>query len=136
MLIVVDSNIIFASLIKDSFTRKILISSEIDFVVPEWVHAELREHFTEIAKKSGLRADEVEHFAEEIFQVVQTVPKDEYEDFLPEAVEIMKDIDRDDAPVLALAMALHADGVWTRDKDFERQVRVRVVRAEELIEML
>ena len=89
MLVVVDSNIIFASLIKDSFTRKILISAEIDFVVPEWVHVELREHFAEVAKKSGLRADEVEHFAEEIFQVVQNVPKEEYEDFLPEAVDIM-----------------------------------------------
>jgi predicted nucleic acid-binding protein len=133
---VVDSNIIFASLIKDSFTRKILISSEIDFVVPEWVHAELRGHIMEITKKSGLRADEVEHFAEEIFQVVQTVPKEEYEDFLPEALEIMKDIDRDDAPVLALAMALRADGVWTRDKDFDRQSRVRVVRTDELLDQI
>jgi len=99
--IVVDSNIIFASLIKKSTTRMILASTDIDFIVPEWVHSELREHIGELAGKAGVPEEEMERFIDEIFQIVHTVPLDEYKSFLVEALEIMSEIDPDDAPFLA-----------------------------------
>lgn len=133
MLVVVDTNIIVASLIKKYATRKLLISSNIDFVVPEWVHSEIREHIAEIAAKAKVQISELEHFVEEIFQVVQTVPFDEYEDCLSEALDIMKDIDRDDAPFLAVAIAVGADAIWSNDRDFESQTRIPVLRTEDLL---
>ena len=42
MLLVVDTNIIISSLIKDSKTREILLSADIQFITPEWVHAEIK----------------------------------------------------------------------------------------------
>ena len=41
MLLVVDTNIIISSLIKDSVTREFLLTTDIIFVAPEWVHAEI-----------------------------------------------------------------------------------------------
>ena len=37
MLLVEDTNIIISCLIKDSKTREILMTANVDFVVPEWV---------------------------------------------------------------------------------------------------
>jgi predicted nucleic acid-binding protein len=135
LLVVVDSNIIFASLIKNSATRTILTSSDIDFVVPEWVHSELREHAGEISRKAGVSEEEMESFIEEIFHVVQTVPLDEYEDRLDEALETMSGIDRDDAPFVAVALATSADAIWTNDAHFSRQNRVRIVSTREIVEI-
>lgn len=131
-----DSNIIFAGLIKKSTTRMILASTDIEFIVPEWVHTELREHVGELARKSHLSEDELEHFIDEIFQIVHTVPLDEYEGFLAEALEIMSEIDPDDAPFLAVALATGADAIWTNDGHFLEQDRVKVVSTRDLVKML
>ena len=136
MPIVVDSNIIFASLIKKSTTRVILASSDIDFIVPEWVHSELREHIGELARKACVSEDEFEHFIEEIFQIVHTVPLDEYKGFLAKALEIMSDIDPDDAPFLAVALATGADAIWTNDAHFLKQERVKVMSTRDMMMML
>ena len=129
-----DSNIIFASLIKNSTTRKILARLDIDYIVPEWVHSELREHIAELSGKAGISQEDMETFVEETFQIVQTVPLEEYECYLAEALEIMADIDPDDAPFLALALATGADAIWTNDAHFSRQNRVRVLATRELVE--
>ena len=55
---------------------------------------------------------------------------------LPRAEEIMKDIDPDDAPFLALALSFHNDGIWSNDKDFERQSVVRVWKTHELLTLM
>lgn len=136
MSIVVDSNIIFASLIKKSTTRMILASTDIDFIVPEWVHSELREHIGELARKAHLSEAELERFIDEIFQIVHTLPLDEYEGFLPEALEIMGEIDPDDAPFLAVALATDADAIWTNDAHFLEQDRVKVMSTRDMMKML
>ena len=53
-----------------------------------------------------------------------------------QANEIMKDIDPDDAPFLALALSFDNDGIWTNDKDFERQSVVRVWKTHELLTLM
>ena len=136
MPIVVDSNIIFASLIKKSTTRMILASTDIDFIVPEWVHSELREHIGKLALKAGVSEEEMERFIEEIFEILHTVPLEEYKDFLAEALEIMSEIDPDDAPFLAVALATGADAIWTNDAHLLEQDRVKVVSTRDLMKML
>ncbi len=44
MTIVVDSNRIIAALLKDSTTRSILFNNNFEFIAPEFVKNELKEH--------------------------------------------------------------------------------------------
>lgn len=132
MLLVVDTNIIVSSLIKGSVTREILLSADILFVVPEWVHIEVKKHQELIAQKAGINQDELIQFTEEIFQVVKTIPFSKYKSHIDEGVNIIGDIDKDDAPFIAIALALDADGIWTNDKDFEKQNVVKVWKTKDL----
>ena len=134
MLLVVDTNIIISSLIKGSVTREILLSADISFVVPEWVHTEIKKHQKLITKKAGIDQDELDTFTEELFQVVQTIPFDKYKSYIEKGLNVMDDIDKDDAPFVAIALALGADGIWTNDKDFEKQDVIKIWKTKDLIE--
>ena len=136
MLLIVDTNIIISCLIKDSKTREILMTANIDFAVPEWVHSEIRKHMKLIAKKADVSVIELEHFMEELFQGVHTTPFEEYQANIDEAHKLIGEVDKDDVPFIALALALHADAIWTNDKDFDEQFQVAVLKTHELLEML
>ena len=134
MLLVIDTNIVVSSIIKDSVTREILLSADILFVVPEWVHTEISKHRELIARKAGIDQAELDQFTEEIFQVVQTIPFSQYESYIDKGLNVIGDVDKDDAPFIALALSLDADGIWTNDKDFEKQDTVNVWKTKDLAE--
>ena len=53
-----------------------------------------------------------------------------------EAEQIMKDIDVKDSIFIALALSTPNDDIWSEDKHFKRQEKVRVWKTEELMERL
>ena len=135
MLLVVDTNIIMSSLIKDSVTREFLLTTDIIFVAPEWVHAEIEKHRELISRKAGINQDELNRFINEIFQVVQTIPFSKYKSHINEAQDIMVKIDKDDAPFIALVLALDADGILTNDRDYEKQNVVMVWKTADILKI-
>ncbi len=62
MRIVVDTNILISSLIKDSITREILLLPYMDFYLPEFALEEVEAHKIKISKLSGLSPDEIDFF--------------------------------------------------------------------------
>jgi predicted nucleic acid-binding protein len=136
MLLVVDTNIIISSIIKDSTTREILLSADIKYITPEWVLTEIKKLSDYIAKTAGITKDELTQFMDEIFEVVIAIPLDEYKSCMKEGLKIMGKVDKDDAPFIALALALKTDGIWSNDKDFEKQGKVRILKTEDLVKML
>jgi len=48
MRLVVDTSIIFAAILRDSTTRRILLSGPIEFLTLEYCFEEIREHLNEI----------------------------------------------------------------------------------------
>lgn len=136
MLLVVDTNIIISSLIKDSATREILLSADIQFITPEWVNVEIKKYQDYIAKKASVSKDELNQFADEIFKVVQTIPFDKYKSHIKKGLKAIGKIDKDDAPFIALAIAYDTQGIWSNDKDFEKQDVVGVWKTKDLIEKL
>jgi predicted nucleic acid-binding protein len=66
-----------------------------------------------------------------------TITADEtFAHYLERAEEIMKEIDLDDAPFIALALSFPNDGIWSNDKDLDGQSVVRVWKTHELYELL
>ena len=55
MKIVIDANILFASLIKEGYTRTILLNEKLSFYVPIYIIEEFLEHIEEIEQKTKVK---------------------------------------------------------------------------------
>lgn len=58
MKIVLDSNILFSALIKDSITRRIILECDSIFLFPSFIFEEMEKHKKELLKKSKMEEKE------------------------------------------------------------------------------
>lgn len=120
MKLVVDSNIVFAALLRDSTTRSLLIDPPADLIAPETMLSEIRRHRDEIVERSGLSGDEFDLLLTLVTEDIEVVPREAYDDAMIVARERIGDRDLGDVPFLALSLAVDADGIWTENvADFE-----------------
>ena len=130
MQLVVDANILFAALIKDGATIEILVNSSGRLFAPEFVLEEFREHEKEILKKTKRTPEEFESIFESLNEMINVIPKEEYQEMLAAAEKIAPD--PDDVPYLALALKLGIP-IWSNDKELKGQKRVKVYNTKELM---
>ena len=131
MIIVIDTNILISALIRDSLTRRIIIGSGMNFVYPEISLHELRKYKEMILEKSGLTADEFNRLFEGILDYIVIVPTEVIREHLKEAKYIMLDIDPKDVVFVAAALSFENPVIWSDDKDFERQDRIKIVKTKQ-----
>ena len=115
--LVVDSNVVFSSLIKGKksrILRKIIFfSSAVELIAPEELLIEMQKHFEKF------NFEEVEECLYILFTQISIIPREFYKDKIPEAYEIAKNFDEKDASFIALSLKLNAP-VWTGDKEMIR----------------
>jgi predicted nucleic acid-binding protein len=136
MRLVIDTNIIFSALIKDSITRRILLISKYDFFIPEYVFIEIQRHSNEIMKKSGYDQDDFDTMLDTLISNVNVIPTEEFKEYIPKAFKIMKDIDEDDTSFLALALMIKGDGIWSNDPHFDKQNDIKVWKTKDIVKIL
>ena len=132
MIVVIDTNVIISALIKDSLTRKVIIESGLNFVYPEISLHELRKHKKTIIDKSGLPGKDIEKLLDKLLEYVVLIPTEAVKSHLGEARSIMYKIDPNDVVFIAAALAFRSSLIWSDDKDFERQKRVRVAKTRDI----
>ena len=133
MRLVVDTNRIISALIKDGHTRAIICSPDHDFYTLEYVIEEVEKYMDYIVKKSKITRRGVDLLFTLFMQNVSVVTNAVVKTKLGKSIDIMKDIDVNDAPILACALAISNDGIWTEDKHFDKQDLVKVWRTKDLI---
>lgn len=136
MRITVDTNVIFAAILRDSTARRILQSDNIRFNMPQNGVAEIRKYEKEILQKAGYTKEEFESILGLVLENVELVPVETFKQRKTEADRIMKGIDRMDSVFVAACLATGSDGIWSFDRHFERQSTIRVFKIEELLEMV
>lgn len=134
MRLIVDTNRIIAALIKDGQARAIMNSGLIEFYTLDYVTEEVNKYRDEILKKSKL--DNIDFLLSFVMQNVSIIPEETITPKIEEAINIMKSIDINDSPILACALAIPNDGIWTEDKHFKRQKKVRVWKTEQLLDYI
>jgi predicted nucleic acid-binding protein len=136
MILVIDTNRIIAALIKDSASRKIIYSDKFLLLTPKFTLEELKGNRKEILTKTRLSGTAFESLLSIIMSNLYVVDDSIIKYKLEEAKRIMDKIDKNDTPFIALALAIANDGIWTDDKHFERQNRIKVWKTSDLIRFI
>ena len=124
MRLVVDANVLFASLIKNNLTRVIMLKRPFSLYSPSYVVEELFEHLDELVVKTNVNSRILKGKIKELLRLsdIKLVESEEFEDFLEKAAKISKD--PDDVAYIALALKL------------KEQNKVKVYSTGELVELL
>ncbi len=136
MKLIIDTNVLISSLLKDSTTRQLLLNESFEFYLPEIVIIELKKYLIYIIQKSGITEDEIKNLLNALLENLKLVPFDEYEDQMDEAMEIMGKIDEKDTQFIALALSIKNDGIWSNDKHFDEQTKIQVYKTIDIINLL
>jgi len=132
MNIIIDSNILFSALIKDSKTRRIILEYDGFFLFPQYVFEEMERHIEELLKKSKLPRREFGMLLSILLKKVVIVPNDALLPFRRKALEIVKDIDQDDVLFVACALAYPESVIWSNDKKLKTQKSVKILNTGEI----
>ncbi len=82
MKLVIDTNRIIASLIKDNISRKILLNKQIQFICPDYSLIELLRHKKEIVNKAQTTEQILEILLSLLFEHIEIIPNADYQAFL------------------------------------------------------
>jgi len=100
-----------AFLLTRGITNQIISAHRDVFITPEHCYNEIWEHRA-VWNKNNLSDGELKEMMEGVQQLfVYPVAEAVYEERMNQAMELIKD--PDDAPIVALALAVHNEGVWT-----------------------
>ena len=136
MNIIIDSNELFSTLIKDSITRKIILEYASFFLFPSFIFEEMQKHKTELLKKSRMSGEDFSKLLQLILKKVVIVPNEVLIPYRKEAFEIVKNIDPDDVLFVACALAYPNSIIWSNDRKLKKQSRVKVLNTKEIIKLL
>ena len=135
MRLIVDANILFAALIKESTARWLIFHLDAELIAPEFILEEIEKHKEEILKKSKLDEKELTSILEKLKERIVLLSDEVTITKLDEAFSLMKDIDENDCLFLAAALVTHS-GIWSDDAHFKKQSKVKVWTTKELVQFL
>jgi|SRR3989344_2229592 len=135
MKLVVDTNRVIASLVKDSFSRKIIFYGNLELISIKISEKEIEKYKEEILNKSKLTKSQFDSIYEKINGNLIILDDLIIKDKMKEAKKIMDKVDPDDTPFIAAALATKS-GIWSDDRHFEKQNKVKIYKTKELIDLL
>ena len=129
--LVIDSNILFAALLKDSGTSDILFKHKL--YAPEFIFEEFKKYKEYLKEKTHRSEEEFNELFDIFERTLIFIPKEEIDAFIEKAEKISPD--PKDVPYFALALKLRCS-LWSNDKALkEKQDAVQVYSTQELINL-
>jgi predicted nucleic acid-binding protein len=136
MNIIVDSNILFSALIKDSLTRRLILEYDGYFLCPSKTIQEFEKYYDIIIEKSELDIPKFNVVMESLFSKLTLVQDHVLFPYIPKSLALLKDIDIDDFLFIACALAYPDSILWSNDKALKKQNVVQILNTQEIIEKL
>ena len=139
MRIIIDANILFAALIKESTTRKIFFHPMFEFFAPDFIFDEINKNLKTVMEKTGMSEREIQTMLDLLKDNIFTFSFSFYKKNLREAKRIIGGYDKKDIPYIALALSMGIEGIegiWTNDRHFLKQKNIRVWKTKELLDLL
>ena len=136
MILIVDTNIIFSGLVKESLTRKLLIDCPFTLYAPDTLINEIIKNEKLILEKSGLTKEEFDILFSLLTETIKVIKKESYINNIKEAEKIIGHIHKADIPFVALALTIPNDGVWSEDKHFLQQNKIKVFNTQDILKQV
>lgn len=137
MRIVIDSNALFAALIKDSTTRKIILEYDSLFLFPEIIFEEVEKYKSDLLRKSGMDEKEFNKLLELILRKVVIVPTELLDPYYDESDKLAQSVESPEDQLFFSCALAHPDSViWSNDKKLRRQSKVKIITTQEMNNLL
>ena len=136
MKLVIDTNRFIAALIKDGETRRIIFSNKFMFVTPAFAIEEIDKYREMLISKMGVNAEELNLVIDTLTSGIEIIDDEILKSFREEGIRIMQNVDERDSAFIACALATNADGIFSEDKHFEKQNRVRLYKNKDLVNII
>lgn len=130
--LVVDANVLFAALIKNSLSYDLLFSDRFHLFTPEYIFTEFERHKEEILEKSERSNEDFFRLLEILKRRIVLVPLEELVPYVEEAENLTPD--PKDMVYFALALKLNC-AIWSNDKKLKEQNKVQVYSTYELTKL-
>lgn len=132
--LVVDANIIFAALIKKSFTAELLCREDFHLYAPEFLLEEFLDYKELLKEKTERTEEEFEILLSVIKRRIIFFQKDEIMVWIEKSKKFSPDMK--DITYIALALMLNIP-LWSNDKALkEKQNNVKVYNTQDLLSLL
>jgi predicted nucleic acid-binding protein len=135
MILVIDTNILLAGLIKDSTVRKIIVESGWEFHYPEMSFHEVRKYKDLVLEKSGMNEEEYTELLNHLLRHITLVPEEQIKERIQEADGILGKVDPDDVVFLATALSIENSKMWSDDLHLEKQNKIRVFKTKHIMKL-
>ena len=130
--LVVDANILFAGLIKDGMTAKLLFLDDLHLYAPEFLLDEFSKHHKFLLNKTHRTKEEFNEILEVLAYRIIFIPLDEVKYYLDEADKISPDLD--DSIYFAIALKIGAS-IWTNEKRLKKQDQIKIFTTSDLVKI-
>lgn len=135
MIVVIDTNILLAALIKNSTVRKIIFNSEWKFFYPELSFHEVVKYTEVVLKKSGMTEEEYFKILSCILKNINLVSDDKIKEKLDEARTELEKVDPDDVIFLATALSIDKSKIWSDDNHLSKQKKIIVHKTKDIVSL-
>lgn len=136
MRIVIDANILFSALIKDSTTRKLILEYEGSFLFPEYIFIELEKYKEFLVEKSQMYKEDFDTLLTLLLNKVVIVPNEVLHPYQEKALALVKEIDINDVLFVACVLAYPNSVLWSEDKALKKLREIPVFSTKEIIATL
>jgi len=133
MILVIDANILFSALIKNSVAAELLFEEDLMLFTPDFIMDEFLKYEDLLLKKTSRTKEEFIQVMHMLKEVITVVPMEEYSRFIKASEAISPD--EKDAIYFALAMKLKCP-IWSNDKKLKQQGRVKVYSTSEIMKFV
>ena len=133
MILVIDANILFSALIKDSLTAELIFNEDLKLYACEFIIEEFFKYEEEIMKKTHRAREQFITIMHQLRDIITVIPKEEYSHLIAEAERFSPD--PKDVMYFALAMKLNGS-IWSNDKLLKKQDKVKVYLTSEIMQLV
>jgi predicted nucleic acid-binding protein len=133
MQLVINANVLFSALIKDSTTRKLIAKPNLILYTPEFFLKEFINHLWEL--KSKTNSNELmlkEKLQEFLTKNIRLTPSKKLLPYIPQARSICPD--EGDIAYFALALKLNCP-IWSDDKALKQQSKIKILSTQEILHL-
>lgn len=119
MRIIVDANIVFSAILKtNGKIGEILINGgkTFEFIAPEYLRIEIKNHYAKLIKISGLTIDEIQESEFHVYRSIRFISEEQIKlSYWKSAQKLVADIDPGDITYIAYSKQFKCK-IWSGDK--------------------